>query len=496
MRSLLISDLDGCLLCDNDYDELKARLIILSNKYDIIIATGRRMTKLNLLINDQSLMNYVTGFVFLNGASIITDGIIKHFYFQKDEVQRITAFFNNIYLFNECDTRISMNGKYYYFDSIDKLDQIILKSPYFEAIIIAIPKSSINLLNWCINYLQSQNLNYYVDMINNDEFYYLEIKSSNVNKFSSARYIVNRKNIDYKQCVCFGDDLNDIHLFYTDDSCVRLTTDNHPIFLNNLITVRDLYIALDMQMEDLSSPYTQNRITLIEGQMIRKDFKKKDKYITEKEIYKSLSVDCIPKTFHFDDKSLSIYMEKCDFVKEVNDKDLIHLVEKFHLSTYSEHLVQEWNSNNSYSNWHLYLHEQTEKWIPRIEAYFSKCKELINSLLRVIPNKKRKVCLLHRDIRLANIGKIEGKLVLFDFELAMWGDPLWDYARICFERGKNFVNELENSLNFEFKEVEASILLYVFSYLNFLIKYQNNDNNNEEIRKCLIKVEEEKSKWI
>lgn len=98
----------------------------------------------------------------------------------------------------------------------------------------------------------------------------------------------------------------------------------------------------------------------------------------------------------------------------------------------------------------------------------------------------KNIALIHRDIRWDNVGVINVSYVLFDFELSVWGDPIWDYARILFESKDSERKQIFKLSGYSHQELIINEVIFSLSFLHYLISI--GDNNNKEISKCINKV--------
>ena len=134
--------------------------------------------------------------------------------------------------------------------------------------------------------------------------------------------------------------------------------------------------------------------------------------------------------------------------------------------------------------WLEYIRRQSGQWVDIIEGYLGrKVTGFLERYLQLLElHNTAQLCLIHRDIRQENIGARENSLILFDFELAIWGDPLWDVGRylLSCQSLSDFVSGYGIPDN---EVLTAYTGLFAFSFAEYLIR--NGQTDGTDFHNCV-----------
>lgn len=461
-----------------------ANLVLLHEAYDIIISSGREMGTMKKIMSLPGFWQYVEAVSLANGAVLVLKDGQKYYYLNKEEKTHIIAMICELQLF--CfgvEVYYCTPAKTVFINSIEKAEKLI-NSKIFE-VKIAVPKKEIELLNWITNYLVAKRLNSFFDFITNRHFYYIELKTAGVNKYDSISREV--KLDKYDQVVTLGDGVNDIHLlcFRTN---VRYTT-NSMMKVKGLKYIKDCKQLALSSGQDRSSFFTRNKVISLNN-IVVKFFETEIQYKIEEQVYDILNLEFRPRILGKYESDNAIILERCTLPRKRSIIELILLLRDFHESTKRYGEVYELGSKKKYINWKEYLQERFSEWETTGKIYFkTDISKQVNILKKYIGNlEAEKVSLVHRDVRWDNVGERQGRYVLFDFELAMWGNPIWDYARLLYGAENADEEEAIFALSgYKSKELHLNRCLYAFSFLHY---FDGADYKNKfEIEKCLRIVE-------
>ncbi|WP_158246301.1 phosphotransferase family protein [Sulfobacillus sp. hq2] len=134
--------------------------------------------------------------------------------------------------------------------------------------------------------------------------------------------------------------------------------------------------------------------------------------------------------------------------------------------------------------WLEYIRTQSGKWVDIIERHMGrKVTDQLTTLLSLVESQGNpKICLIHRDIRRANIGSRDNSLVLLDYELAIWGDPLWDVGRYLLDCPSR--DDFLAGYGMPDSEVLIAYTgLFAFSFAEYLIRHGY--NSGEDFKNCV-----------
>lgn len=483
-KQLLITDFDGCLTNDFDLDLAIKNINVLNEVYDIIISSGRELGTMKKLIEKRDFWQKVKYVFLANGAISINEKNIEYTFlchYEKKQVLQMSLelrlFSNGVELYYclPSNTRFVDN----YNDAKRWIDQEIYE------IKIAIPRQKDILLNWCVNYINSKGLNGFFDFITNKDFFYIEIKAEGINKISKIPTIEDISS--YESVKTLGDGINDIHLLCM--TSMQKNTTNYNLQINNINYVKDVKSLICDYGKDVSSKFTNNKVRVLQN-IVLKTFESLDKYKIEKSIYRLLDPSLCPKVLGELDEEKTLLIEKCNVPDERNLSNLIDVMNRFHKSTLRNGMVFELGSEEKFKSWKEYLKKQFPGWQDSWKCFsnydISKQKILdryINDL------KDGPVAIIHRDVRWDNIGEIDGRYVLFDFELAMWGNPIWDFARLLYESDKLEDKKKIISLSgYQEDELYINQCLYALSFLHYFKTAEY--KNQKEITKCIDIIKE------
>lgn len=480
-EKLLITDFDGCLTNEFNLDEAMVNLLILNEVYDIVISTGREYGTMEKLISRKDFWKYVKMIILANGCVTISKQETKYAYLSWEEKENVMKMVRELQVFYYgVELYFSLPEKTIYIDDMD-FAMIQLENPIYE-IKIAVPLQEKMILNWILNYTSYKDMNAFVDIVTNKGYYYMEIKSKGVNKFNAVGEFVKREK--YKQLYTLGDDVNDIHLFCFGIPAKKFTT-NEKLKLQGLKLIKDCKNLVLDSGENLSSIYTNNKVVAFRH-VVCKVFANSNQYQIEKEAYQIVDPMYRPNLIGTIEEESTLFVERCKIPKSLCLEQLIPMMNRYHQSTSREGEIYELGGVVRYSSWEDYLLAQLREWEETMKFYVTNVSQQIESLKKYISAvrpKRRQVSLIHRDIRLDNIGELNGCYVLFDYERAMWGNPIWDFARLFYEveceEDKQAIYELSGYTK---KELHIHRCLYAFSFLHYF--YSAEYQNRKEIEKC------------
>lgn len=484
-KQLLITDFDGCLTNNFDLDLAIENITILHEVYDIIISSGRELGTMKKLIEKRDFWQKVRYVFLANGAISVNEKNIKYTFLSRDEKNQVLQMSLELRLFiNGVELYYCSPSNTYFIDNYNDAKMQIDQKIY--EIKIAIPRQKNILLNWCVNYINSKRLNAFFDFITNKGFFYIEIKAEGVNKISPISTIEDISS--YESIKTLGDGINDIHLLCM--TSMQKNTTNFNLQINNIKYVKDVKSLVCDYGKDISSKFTNNKVRVLQN-IVLKTFESFDKYEIEKGVYRLLDAALCPRVLGELDEEKTLIIEKCNVPADCDLSYLIYTLNRFHKSTLRNGMVFELGSEKKYKSWKAYLKMQFLEWQESWKL-FSDCdiSKQIKILNKYIANiKNGPVSIIHRDVRWDNIGKIDGRYVLFDFELAMWGDPIWDFARLLYESDKIENKKIIIKLSeYQKEELYLSQCLYAFSFLHYFKTAEHKNQN--EILKCISIIKE------
>ena len=241
-------------------------------------------------------------------------------------------------------------------------------------------------------------------------------------------------------------------------------------------------------VRDLSSPWTGNRVELLEKEtgerVVRKTYASFSHFARELEAYRVVDESLRPQLL-----SQSEAERMLEFSYEANithsvdlDARTVRLMRKLHDQTRRTGTCGLLAGDRTYETWLAYLEEQAAEWVHRllpIADYRRLYRKLIDwvAVLKPLP-----VSLVHRDIRPENMAERDGQLLLIDFELAMWGDPYWDLARYVLQYPAAHAVALDAYGGQEQERLDAYVKLYALCFADYLYKVKV---FGEEWRHCL-----------
>lgn len=480
-NNLLITDFDGSLVNRFDTDEAMCNLEVLGEVFDIVISTGREYGSMKKLIDRENFWKYVKYVVLANGCVVMSEVETTYIYLEKEEKDIIVQMSEELQLFGQgVEFYFSMLEKTVFIDSIEKANKNINAS-IFE-IKIAIPAGEKQLLNWIINYVAFKELNVFVDLCTNETFYYMEVKGRHVNKFDSVKEYIGIEQ--YENVIALGDSINDINLFCF-NATSKIYTTNEKIKIKGIEHIKDCKQLILDYGTDISSIYTNNKLLAFEKMVVKK-FTDKKQYWAEKKVYYSLNSIYRPKLLGAIDEECELFIEKCSKPERLDYEKLIDMVNSFHFSTSKYGNTYELNGEAKYRCWEDYLLEQLDEWSVNVKKYIQNISEQIQWLKAYLFEKRtmnKKVSLIHRDIRVDNIGEINNRYVLYDYELSMWGDPIWDFSRMLYESKNEEDKEKIYLLSgYTKRDLNVYLCLYALSFLNYFC--DADFKNVKEIEKC------------
>lgn len=486
-KELLISDLDGCISNNFNLKEIRQNLKILSLRYDIVITTGREYGTIRNLINDDEIMKYLLGISLANGAIYALKSNLEYIYLTDEEKEKIKELVEVFQFFsNNIEIYACIPGRSIFLETTEIYHKYINSNLY--EVKIAFAKERVEELNWITNYMVSKRMEFFIDTLSNKDYYYIEIKHDKVNKISTVE-----KNIDvtnYDRVLVLGDSINDMPLLSLNNDYKKYTTNKKLVFLKDVTYISSIHDLMIIQSKNISSSFTENKVYNFNNIIIKKlnDIKA---YENEYYAYQILDEKLRPNLLGLDKENKIIIIEKCDEISKINYNELIKLIKAFHKSTLHEGYVGYVNERKRYNNWKEYLHENAVDWIENTSFYIKDAKTKIDKLINYVDKYtscNNTVCLLHRDIRKKNIGMKDGQYVLFDFELIIWGNPIWDFARLLYQvDNKKDEDIIYKKSGYKKKELDVYKCIYAFSFLAYF--YDSFSKNKKEITNCIRVIE-------
>lgn len=480
-NKLLITDFDGSLVNKFDIDEAMCNLEVLREVFDIVISTGREYGSMKRLIERENFWEYVKYVVLANGCIIMSETEITYVYLEKEVKDTIVQMIEELQLLDYgIEFYFSMPEKTVFIDSIEETNKNI-GDPIFE-IKIAIPVAEKHLLDWIWNYVTYKELNVFTDLFTNETFYYMEVKGRHVNKFDAIKAHIGIEQ--YEKVIALGDSVNDINLFCFNVPANTYTT-NEKIKIKGIEYIKDCKQLVLGFGTDISSIYTNNKLLAFEKMVVKK-FVNKNQYWAEKKAYCSLNLTYRPKLLGALDEECELFIEKCSKPESLDYEKLINMVNSFHLSTSKYGSTYELEGEAKYRCWEDYLLGQLEEWDVKVKKYIRNISDQIQWLKSYLLENRtmnKKVSLIHRDIRLDNIGEINNRYVLYDYELSMWGDPIWDFSRMLYETENEEDKEKIFFLSgYTKRDLNVYLCLYALSFLSYFCDADY--KNMKEIEKC------------
>ena len=245
MYKLVAIDLDGTLL--NSFGEVtentkKALLEAKNQGVEIVLASGRPISSTKSLAIELGVDNYI---ISGNGAvvyDIKNEQAIYDKFLTKEQVLEVAdiceenSIFYNIYTEEEVITKsLSYNVLFYHKENIKKIEEkrthinvvqdvrkYIEESGKDKFLKITVCDESKTIFNGIIRKLKEIGN---IDILNIEhmsrkkfkigteevsiEYHYTEITNENVNKWTAIEYLINKLNIDKKDVVAIGDNIND-----------------------------------------------------------------------------------------------------------------------------------------------------------------------------------------------------------------------------------------------------------------------------------------------
>lgn len=246
-------------------------------------------------------------------------------------------------------------------------------------------------------------------------------------------------------------------------------------------------------IKDLSSPWSGNKVKLIklnDEEIIKKTYKKNEGFVRELTSFKIIPDDMRPSLIKSNEKTKTIYMSFNPIKYKPHNIDVImgKLLKAMHDKTISNEKVFDPGKNIVKDDWYHYISTYGPDWIERIKP-IKNYSILYESLLLQLEEYKEsefsRITIIHRDARFENIGQKNGKYILLDYELAIFGEPMFDVARYCMQSATS-INLFLESYNLPKgmnKYLDMFIKLYSLSFLNYLVK--NKHFESEDFIKCL-----------
>ena len=245
MYKLVAIDLDGTLL--NSFGEVtentkKALLDAKNQGVEIVLASGRPISSTKSLALELGVDNYI---ISGNGAvvyDIKNEQAIYDKFLTKEQVLEVAdiceenSIFYNIYTEEEVITKsLSYNVLFYHKENIKKIEEkrthinvvqdvrkYIEESGKDKFLKITVCDESRTIFNGIIRKLKEIGN---IDILNVEhmsrkkfkigteevsiEYHYTEITNENVNKWTAIEYLIEKLNIDKKDVVAIGDNIND-----------------------------------------------------------------------------------------------------------------------------------------------------------------------------------------------------------------------------------------------------------------------------------------------
>ena len=245
MYKLVAIDLDGTLL--NSFGEVtentkKALLEAKNQGVEIVLASGRPISSTKSLALELGVDNYI---ISGNGAvvyDIKNEQAIYDKFLTKEQVLEVAdiceenSIFYNIYTEEEVITKsLSYNVLFYHKENIKKIEEkrthinvvqdvrkYIEESGKDKFLKITVCDESRTIFNGIIRKLKEIGN---IDILNVEhmsrkkfkigteevsiEYHYTEITNENVNKWTAIEYLIEKLNIDKKDVVAIGDNIND-----------------------------------------------------------------------------------------------------------------------------------------------------------------------------------------------------------------------------------------------------------------------------------------------
>lgn len=245
MYKLVAIDLDGTLL--NSFGEVtentkKALLEAKNQGIEIVLASGRPISSTKSLALELGVDNYI---ISGNGAvvyDIKNEQAIYDKFLTKEQVLEVAniceenSIFYNVYTEEEVITKsLSYNVLFYHKENIKKIEEkrthinvvqdvrkYIEESGKDKFLKITVCDESRTIFNGIIRKLKEIGN---IDILNVEhmsrkkfkigteevsiEYHYTEITNENVNKWTAIEYLINKLNIDKKDVVAIGDNIND-----------------------------------------------------------------------------------------------------------------------------------------------------------------------------------------------------------------------------------------------------------------------------------------------
>jgi hypothetical protein len=242
MYKLIVVDLDGTLL--NSYGEVseenkKAIKRAINNGIEVVIASGRMLSAIKSIAQEIGATKYI---IAGNGTILYeNEKILYEKFLNKEQVLKIikiceeNSIYYNIYTENEVIAKnLNYNVLYYNYENTKKIEDKQTKINIVENIYEYIKNNNINvakiticdenksIFNRIINKLSLINE---IDVLEvehmsrkkiksgteeiNIEYYYTEILSKNVNKWTAIQKLIEHLGIQKEEVATIGDNVND-----------------------------------------------------------------------------------------------------------------------------------------------------------------------------------------------------------------------------------------------------------------------------------------------
>ncbi|PUA34639.1 hypothetical protein C8Z91_34810 [Paenibacillus elgii] len=242
-----------------------------------------------------------------------------------------------------------------------------------------------------------------------------------------------------------------------------------------------------MILNDISSPWTKNKVSIIKTSnnelIVRKTFYNIEHFNRELLAYELIEDSFRPVLHGVELNNKAIYLSLEKKTHKICHKRVAHLMKDFHDKNTMENInVGYLGCEIKYLNWYDFIIKRGFEWVETLKPFRDYTADFLNWTSVQDLFKLPKMSIVHQDIRHENIMERGNLLILIDFELVMWGDPLWDVARyiLIYPDSKQIIIEEYVGANIE--RLNLLITLVALCFADYL--YKKNDFG-ESWRKCI-----------
>ncbi|HET7626832.1 MAG TPA: phosphotransferase [Bacillales bacterium] len=201
---------------------------------------------------------------------------------------------------------------------------------------------------------------------------------------------------------------------------------------------------MDEVVRELSEKDSTHRVHLVKhpkhGEIVKKTFFDPVTFKREIEAVKAIDRTMRPVVYKIDVRRRCLYMsyQPLEEAFDCANKDLAAaaLMKQLHHTTRRYGAVYDPGTGEHFTTWKDYLAHAFRKPVESLRDWIAVGERLEEKLAQLKDSPYTPLAYIHGDFRFANIGERNGRLLLFDFDRSMIGDPYWDVAQYAFESAR------------------------------------------------------------